>query len=61
MTVRSKAMIPMDVEGYNSVLSEYREALNWKINYQMDMIAGNRAAAAERDAANLRKKSNTAG
>lgn len=56
MIIMSKEMIPMDIDGYNKVLGEYRESLNWKINFHMDGIANNRAAVADREAANMRKK-----
>jgi hypothetical protein len=36
MIVRSKQMIPLDIEEYNELLKDYHSALHWKINNQMD-------------------------
>lgn len=42
-------MIPLDIDEYNQVFSEYYEEMLWKINHHIDGIQKNRAVAAERE------------
>ena len=60
MIIKSGSMLPTDVVSFNEIYSEYHQDMMMRINHKLDSIQKTRAAAADRDLANLRRKSNVA-
>jgi len=52
MIIKTKKMLPLDIEDYNKIMSQYQEEMLWKINNHMDGIAKSRAVQAERESKN---------
>lgn len=56
MIIKSGKVLPTDVAGYNEVYQEYHSEMMMRINHKLDSLQKTRAAAADRDMANLRRK-----
>jgi len=56
MIIKTKKMLPLDIEDYNKIMSQYQEEMLWKINNHMDGIAKSRAVQAERESKNAGQK-----
>ena len=53
MIIRSKRLLPMDIEQFNEIYRSYDEDMKWKINQNIDTVAKARNAAAEREIASI--------
>jgi hypothetical protein len=57
MMIMSKRAIPMDIDEYNKIASEYQDRIQWKVVDQIDKIA---QARVEQASPVKRRKGNTA-
>ena len=57
MMIMSKRAIPMDIDEYNKISSEYQDRIQWKVVDQIDRIA---QARADQGNPEKRRKNNTA-
>jgi len=57
MMIMSKRAIPMDIDEYNKISSEYQDRIQWKVVDQIDHIA---QARADQGSPEKRRKNNTA-